>query len=85
LQKRKATVIAELKTRLLSKEILEHGIRLKFQSDDEMMDRLNEFVKTERLCCSFLVFELKVDEDFAWLALTGPQGTKDFHEKELGF
>jgi hypothetical protein len=85
LQKRKATVVAELKKCLLSKEVLEHGIKLKFHSSDEMLDSLNEFVKTERLCCNFLLFELRVEENFTWLALTGPHGTKDFLENELGF
>jgi hypothetical protein len=85
LQERKATVIAALKARLLSKETLGHGVRLKFQSTDDMLDKLIEFIKTERLCCNFLLFELKVEENFAWLALTGPHGTKDFLEKELGF
>lgn len=46
---------------------------------------MSEFIKTERSCCDFFDFGLKVagDASFAWLSITGPKGTKDFITSEL--
>ena len=45
-----------------------------------MLDELVEFVKTERECCDFFVFNLsmKGDKSEACLKITGPTGAKDF-------
>ncbi len=87
LQQRKETVIAELKNQVLEKTETEKGFKYKFNGSDKMLDLLNSFIKTERLCCSFFVFNLTASSDssFAWLELSGPEGTKDFikHEIEL--
>jgi len=87
LQQRKKTVVAELKNVLLEKIELENGFSYKFNGSDEMLDILNSFIKTERLCCDFFVFNLKISshDSFAWLELTGPEGVKKFIKCEIEF
>jgi hypothetical protein len=87
LQQRKKTVVAELKNLLLEKTELENGFKYKFDGSDKMLDLLNSFIKTERLCCDFFVFNLTASSDnsFAWLELTGPEGVKDFIKYEIEF
>ena len=87
LQQRKNTVIAELKSQVLEKTETEKGFKYKFNGSDKMLDLLNSFIKTERLCCSFFVFNLTASSDnsFAWLELSGPEGTKDFIKHEIEF
>lgn len=87
LQQRKKTVIAELKNKVLEKTETDKGFKYKFDGSDKMLDLLNSFIKTERLCCSFFVFNLTASSDnsFAWLELSGPEGTKDFIKHEIEF
>lgn len=87
LQQRKKTVVAELKNLLLEKTELENGFKYKFDGSDKMLDLLNSFIKTERLCCDFFVFNLTASSDtkFTWLELTGPEGVKDFIKYEIEF
>lgn len=87
LQQRKKTVIAELKNQVLEKTETDKGFKYKFNGSDKMLDLLNSFIKTERLCCSFFVFNLTASSDnsFAWLELSGPEGTKDFIKHEIEF
>ncbi len=87
LQQRKKTVVAELKSLLLEKTELKNGFKYKFDGSDKMLDLLNSFIKTERLCCDFFVFNLTASSDtkFTWLELTGPEGVKDFIEYEIEF
>ena len=78
LQKRKTTVLANLK---------ENGFVFKFSGSDEFLVVLIEFVKTERTCCNFFKFNLSISGDISetWLELTGPKGAKQFIVTELGF
>jgi hypothetical protein len=87
LQQRKKTVVAELKNLLLEKIELENGFKYKFEGSDKMLDLLNSFIKTERLCCDFFVFNLTASSDtkFTCLELTGPEGVKDFIKYEIEF
>lgn len=85
LQKRRATVISELKGLVIRKQPLTSGLKFSFESQDEVLDKLVDFIKSERLCCDFLSFQLSVVEDTATLEITGPEGTKDFLEHEVGF
>lgn len=87
LQQRKKTVIAELKNHVLEKTETDKGFKYKFNGSDKMLDLLNSFIKTERLCCSFFVFNLTAssDDSFGWLELSGPEGTKDFMKYEIDF
>ncbi len=87
LQQRKKTVIAELKSMVIEKNETKDGIRYKFEGSDKILDRLNEFIKTERLCCDFFVFTLTAasDSKYTWLELSGPEGVKDFIKYEIDF
>lgn len=85
LRARKATVIKSLKSEMLQKKELTNGYSYKFTGTDKMVDELTEFVKTERACCDFFVFNLLIsgDKSEAWLEITGPKGAKDFIKTEL--
>jgi hypothetical protein len=83
LQKRKATVIAELKALVLNRQELDNGFSYKFESKDEILDKINVFIKTERMCCDFFTFQLTVEENDALLNITGPEGTKEFLKDEV--
>jgi hypothetical protein len=84
-QERRNTVIRELSDVVLNRETLPDGLRFTFSSRDEILDKLIDFVKSERLCCDFLSFRLSVTDDVASLELTGPIGTRQFLEHEIGF
>jgi len=85
LRERKATVIASLKKLMLEKKELKNGFAYKFNGSDTMVDELTTFVKTERACCDFFIFNLSIsgDKSEAWLEITGPKGAKDFIKTEL--
>jgi hypothetical protein len=85
LRKRKETVIKSLKSQMLTKKELKNGYSYKFTGTDKMVDELAEFVKTERICCGFFIFNLSIsgDKSEAWLEITGPKGAKDFIKSEL--
>ena len=83
LQKRKATVIAELKALILSKQELDNGYSYRFNATDEILDKLNLFIKTERMCCDFFTFQLTVEANSAILSLTGSEGAKEFLKEEI--
>lgn len=85
LRQRKETVIASLKQQVLEKKALPDGYAYCFAGTDLMLDELNEFIKTERLCCSFFTFQLTIgsDPNATWLTITGPEGVKAFIETEL--
>ncbi|MFZ6009086.1 MAG: hypothetical protein ACOYXT_01965 [Bacteroidota bacterium] len=87
LQERKRTVIADLKKLVFGKVETETGFKYKFDGSDKVLDLLNNFIKTERLCCDFFVFTLTASSDAnsTWLELSGPEGTKDFIKQEIGF
>ncbi|HEV7622235.1 MAG TPA: hypothetical protein VGO09_10890 [Flavisolibacter sp.] len=85
LRKRKETVIESLKKQLLQKKELKNGYAYKFTGTDKMIDELTEFVKTERACCDFFVFNMSIsgDKGEAWLEITGKSAAKDFIKSEL--
>ena len=70
---------------MLTKKELKNGYSYKFTGTDKMVDELAEFVKTERICCDFFIFNLSIsgDKSEAWLEITGPKGAKDFIKSEL--
>ncbi len=86
LQKRKETVLASLKRQIIEKKELPNGYAFKFAGTNEVVDKLTEFFKTERACCSFFSFGLSISGNGkeAWLNLTGPEGTKEMITTELG-
>jgi hypothetical protein len=87
LQERKRTVIAELKKLVVSRTETSDGVLYSFRDSDDTLDLLTNFIKTERLCCPFFIFNLIVgqEEGLISLQLSGPHGTKDFITTEIGF
>lgn len=85
LQERKKTIVDNLKNLLLDKVETDNGFKYKFDGSDKMLDLLNDFIKTERMCCDFFTFQVTIEENIAWLELSGPVGTKDFIKQELEF
>jgi len=83
LQKRKATVIAELKVLVMERKELADGYSYKFEAIDENLDKLNEFIKTERMCCDFFTFQITVEDKVALLTISGPEGAKEFLKEEI--
>jgi hypothetical protein len=85
LQKRKQTLLAELKGLIIVKIELENGFQYEFIGSDANIDLLSSFIKTERLCCDFFRYDLKIGEENMplTLTLTGPQGAKEFIRTEL--
>ena len=83
LQKRKVTVIAELKEMVVNRRELDSGFSYAFDGKDETLDKISDFIKTERMCCDFFTFELTVEENAAVLNITGPEGAKEFLKSEV--
>ena len=83
LQNRKATIIAELKALIVSRQELGNGYQYIFEGTDEILDKLTTFIKTERRCCDFFTFQLTVTEQRAYLNITGPAGEKEFLKEEI--
>lgn len=83
LQQRKATVIAQLKSKSIEKVELTNGFSYKFDDTDSTIDMLTEFIKTERQCCDFFDFSIRLTDGFTWLDITGPEGAKEFIKSEL--
>lgn len=83
---RKETVLQSLKNQMLDRKELRNGYAFKFPGNDQVVDEIVEFIKTERECCDFFVFNLSVsgDKSEAWLTMTGVEGAKDFITQELG-
>ncbi len=86
LRQRKETVIKSLKKQVLAKRELTNGYSYKFAGTDKTVDELTEFIKTERECCNFFVFNLSINgnKSVAVLEIKGPRGVKDFIRTELG-
>ena len=84
-KERKATVIADLKSMMIKKKELKDGYAYKFSGSDDVVAKLNEFIKTESECCDFFKFKLTVsnNKSQAWLHITGEKGVKEFIETEI--
>lgn len=87
LQKRKATIIAALQNQIIEKRELPDGYSFKFAGTDSILDQLTDFIKTERQCCEFFTFTIKISDEKSFIRfdIAGPNGAKDFMEMELGF
>jgi hypothetical protein len=84
LQERKRKVIASLQRQVLEIKDLPDGYSYRFAATDGALDELLAFIKTERQCCAFFDFALRVQPDqTVWLTLTGPAGAKDFIDAEI--
>jgi hypothetical protein len=85
LQQRKATVLTSLRNQVLEKKELPNGYAFRFNGSDEMINKLAEFVKTERACCEFFTFQISVagNAGSCWLEITGDTRVKEFIVNEL--
>ncbi|SFW26921.1 hypothetical protein SAMN02927921_00865 [Sinomicrobium oceani] len=85
LRRRKATAIAKLKKLVIERQEMPNGFRYKFAGSDQTLDLINDFIKTERLCCDFFSFHLTVSKQVypILLELSGPKGAKGFIENEI--
>lgn len=83
LQKRKATIIRELKSKVVERRGLELGFSYRFLGNDGTLDMVFEFIKTERRCCPFFDFQIHVGSDGVTLRVTGEPGAKEFMSSEL--
>jgi hypothetical protein len=50
-----------LKALVIGRNELANGYGYEFDATDEILDKLNAFIKTERLCCDFFTFQLTVE------------------------
>lgn len=87
LQQRKATVLASLRGKIEQRKETQDGYQFRFAATDSILDELTEFVKTERACCPFFEFNIRIGREGepVWLELSGPEGAKQFIRDELGF
>lgn len=77
LQKYKTKVIALLKGNILKREDLSNGYCYTFAGSDTILDQIINFIKAERQCCSFLSFNIVIEDGQSCIILniTGPNGT----------
>lgn len=70
--------------RALERRDLPDGYAIRFSQDDSAA--VTRFIANERLCCPFLQFEVGTDPNGGslWLQMTGPPGTREVLEAELG-
>lgn len=76
------------KLRLLVIEKQEHadGYAYLFSGKDTPPEMLDEFVAFETQCCEFLNFVIAASAcGDLWLVISGPEGAKEFIDKELEF
>ena len=85
LMERKQTVLASLRKEVLEKKELPDGYSFRFNGSDSIYSQLTDFIKSERLCCDFFTFTLKISAATSsiWMEITGPEGTKDFIKGEM--
>ena len=81
-RKRAAQLRRAIGEAMLERADLADGIALRVQCELQI---LAEWIALERRCCPFLSFELRWHrgEDAPWLALRGPDGTKEFLAREM--
>ena len=86
LRDRRREVLEFLRRHGREQRPLPSGYRLSFEQSDAVMASLAALIEAERACCPFLTFQLIVEPDHGLvsLELTGPAGTREFLEAELG-
>ena len=65
---------------------LPDGFEFQFKSEPTTLPLVGEWTWTERLCCPFFDFEIRIDREGGPIAfrLTGRPGTKDFIRADFG-
>jgi hypothetical protein len=61
---------------------LTDGHAYKFE-EDQNLDKLREFIKTERMYCDFFTFQIAIDENVGRLTISGPEAAKAFLNEEV--
>ena len=86
LRAQRAQVLAFLRRHCRDAHSLQHGYRLRFDADPDVLVEIASLIDVERQCCAFLCFQLTVEpaDGPVWLELTGPAGTREFLDTELG-
>lgn len=81
-----AAVFEQLGKFMLSSSPLPDGRRFAIRPEAASLALLAEFIEGERRCCPFFAFTVRLEPGSAalWLDLTGPEGTREFIEEELG-
>ena len=85
LRERKTNVLEVLKQEVKEKKELPNGYSFRFAGSDTLIDQLVTFIKSERQCCDFFTFSLKIADEKSglWLDITGPDGAKEFIKTEM--
>ncbi len=61
------------------------GYSFRLRGEPNVFTLAAEWITLKRRCCPFLVFQLEwaQDDSFAWLHLSGPEGTREFLKAEM--
>jgi hypothetical protein len=65
---------------------LSNGYEFQFPGDSDTLQQLCDWIVTERLCCPFFDFDLRINRESGSMALrlTGRAGTKAFIKADFG-
>jgi hypothetical protein len=65
---------------------LPDGYEFQFPGDTSTLQQVNDWIVTERLCCPFFDFDLRLGRENGTIALrlTGRKGTKEFIKADFG-
>ena len=85
LAERKATTLEQLFAGVQELVPLNSGYRFRFDASDQTLRNIFEMIAKERKCCRFMDFDVQVSsaEGPIWLAISGPEGTKQFLDSLL--
>jgi hypothetical protein len=80
LREREAEILERFAAHVVRAAPLADGYRIELAPSDAAIASAAEVIRAERLCCRFLRFELSVEPECGavTLALTGPEGTREF-------
>jgi hypothetical protein len=83
---RRSELAAVVRARAAEVRPLADGCAFRYEADGAPLAELARLVDLERRCCPFLRFRLTVEPGGGpvWLELTGPAGTREMLEHELG-
>jgi hypothetical protein len=86
LRERRAQVLAPFLASVRSIERLPDGVSLELGQDEDTLRATIDLIVVERQCCQFLKFELTAEPGLGTirLRLSGPPGTAEFLDSELG-
>lgn len=79
LRERQATLIAQIRSAIVTREELSEGYLFHLPGDKKTLTLITELIAAERECCPFLTFELTFLPNLGPLVvrITGPDGSRD--------